>query len=346
MSLARLKRRAPLSAALCALLTAALVPAQTQSTKQTQSTNQTQNPSPAAAPSPSPAAVRLGFVVTDANGRAVGDLRREDFRVFEDGAEQTVTQFGRESGPLSYALVLDNSGSLRTQIPLVIDAAGALVAANEADDETAVIRFVAANNIRLLQDFTSEARRLQSALDELYAEGGQTAVLDAVYVAVQHLEKRRPGEEGRRRAVVLVTDGEERGSTVRRDELVTLLRRNDVRVFAVGLVDLLNNAGSLLGKSAREKSVELLNRLAAETGGRAFFPRNAAELRGVVGELSAALRAPQYVVGYTPTNAAQDGSYRKVRVTVADAPGRGKLTAHARAGYKAPGRGEKEKQKN
>ena len=335
MTLARFTRRTLLSAA---LLNAA-APAQTRNTNQTQDT-----PTTTAAPTPSTASVKLSFVVTDEKGRAVADLRQEEFRVFENGEPQTVTSFTTEPAPLTYALVVDNSGSLRSQMNTVVETAEAVVAANRAGDETAVIRFVAANNITLMQDFTSDPRLLERALQELYVEGGQTAVLDAVYVAVQHLNKRRTDEPNRRRAVILVTDGEERGSTVSRDELLALLRKYDVQVFSVGLVDLLNNAGAFLRRSPREKSVELLELLAAETGGRAFFPKKASELPSVVADITNHLRA-QYVISYTPTNAAHDGSVRKVKVTVAEAPGRGKLTARARATYKAPGLSDKEKKK-
>ncbi|HEV2764497.1 MAG TPA: hypothetical protein VGV38_16070, partial [Pyrinomonadaceae bacterium] len=133
MPLARFTRRALLPAALGALL-AAHAPAQTQNTSQTQ----TPQPAPTAAPSPTPATVRLGFVVTDEKGKPVAGLRQEDFRVSEDGAPQTVTNFSAERAPLSYALVVDNSGSLRSQMPLVIEAAASLVESNRPGDEAAV----------------------------------------------------------------------------------------------------------------------------------------------------------------------------------------------------------------
>lgn len=332
MPLALLTRRALLPAALAALFAAALAPARTQ------------NPSPAAAPqtapstqpSPAPSPVRVKVVVTDEKGRPVADLKQEDFRVAEDGVPQTVNFFGRERQPLSYVLLVDNSGSLRSLMPFVIETALSFVANHAEADEGSIIRFVAANNITLVQDFTGERRTLERGLHELYVEGGQTALLDAVYVAVQHSEKRRPEEQNRARAVVVFTDGEERGSTVSRDELVALLRRTGVQVFPVGYVRLLSNEGSFVRRAPREQAVKLLELLASESGGRAFFPKNNAELPLAVADIAAALRA-QYTLAYVPTNAARDGAYRKLKVTLADSPGRGKLTVSARAGYIAPG---------
>ncbi|HYP52883.1 MAG TPA: VWA domain-containing protein [Pyrinomonadaceae bacterium] len=340
MPLARTTRRALLPVALAAIFAAALAPARTQTTNPA-----AQQPAPPPQATPSPSPVRLNVSVTDERGRPVTDLKQEDFRVAEDGAPQTIDFFGSARQPLSYVLLVDNSGSLRQLIPFVIETALSFVVNNAEGDEGSVVRFVANDNITLVQDFTPERRLLERALHGLYVEGGQTALLDAVYVAVQHVEKRRPDEPNRVRAVVVFTDGEERGSTVSRDELLTLLRRTGVQVFPVGYVNLLSREGSFIRRPPREQAVKLLETMASESGGRAFFPKNNSELPLAVADIAETLRK-QYTLGYTPTNAAQDGAFRKLKVTLAEtAAGRGKLNVSARAGYKAPGHTDGEKRK-
>jgi len=334
---ARMTRRALLPAALAALLAAALAPARAPHAAHADAA---QDP-PQQQPQPAP--VRLNVLVTDEKGRPFTDLKQEDFQVTENGAAQAVNFFSRGPRPLSYVLVVDNSGSLRQLMPFIIETGLSFVANHAEGDEASVVRFVAANNIRLMQDFTAERRLLERALHDMYVEGGQTALLDAVYVAVQHIEKHRPADRERLRAVVVMTDGEERGSSVSRDELVTLLRRTGVQVFSIGYVKLLGNEGGFILRSPREQAVKLLETLAAESGGRAFFPKNNSELPIAVEEIARAMRA-QYVLGYTPTNAAHDGSFRKLKVSV-NAPAGRKLLVTTRAGYKAPGMTNAEKKK-
>jgi Ca-activated chloride channel family protein len=298
----------------------------------------TQTPTPAAPQTtaqPAGAPVRLNVIVSDESKGVVGDLRREDFRVEEDGVPQTITHFAREESPVSYTLVVDNSGSLRGVLDDILRACAALVSANRPGDETSLTRFVGRDQIEVTQDFTAEQWRLVRAIESMYVEGGQTAIVDAVYLSAERVAERRTGEAGRRRALVLLTDGEDRSSYYKQSDLQKLLRTHDVQVFVIGVVSVLGKGQALFGKGPRDKATAFLNGLAQETGGRAFFPKNAREMQEAVAEIARDLRA-QYVISYHTSNANRDGKFRKIQVGLSETAGGGKRTVHARSGYFAP----------
>ncbi|HVF48572.1 MAG TPA: VWA domain-containing protein [Pyrinomonadaceae bacterium] len=282
--------------------------------------------------------VNLQVRVIDRNNRPINDVRQEDFRIFENGEPQTVTYFSKEEVPISYGLVVDNSGSLRTQLPKVIEAGKTIVNSNKPGDETFLVRFVDSEKIETVQDFTSNQNDLLDALETLYTEGGQTAVLDAVYLTAERVANYKKGNslnDRRRRALILVTDGEDRDSFYKQDQLFATLRENDVQIYVIGFIGELDKEGGFIRKSPRERAVNLVNRLAKETGGRAFFPNSLSELPQIAEEITRDMRT-QYVISYNPTNKARDGSYRAVKVTIADASGKDKRIALTRAGYTAP----------
>lgn len=298
-----------------------------------QQVSQTQAAQPAAQP-----AVKFGFYVVDGSNHTVADVRREDVSLTVDGAPQTVTYFAREESPVSYGLVVDNSGSVRQILDLLARTGGTLVAANRPDDEAFVMRFVDPPRTKILEDFTSDKQSLASALADMYVEGGQTAVIDAVYSAAEHAAERAGAD--RRLALVVVTDGEDRGSKHKLDELTELLRREGVRVFVIGLTALLDNSDNLLHKNTREKATALLQTISAESGGRAFIPafgsKVGEELADAVKEIGNSLRA-QYAVGFTPAGALSDGRFHKVQVRVAEGSSKGKRKVVAASGYFAAG---------
>jgi VWFA-related protein len=278
----------------------------------------------------SPLHLKLNVTVLDGNNRPVSDAAREEFQVFEDDAPQTITEFSTHDGPLRYGLLIDCSGSLRTQIENVIKASQAIVANTKPEDEAFLVRFVSSDKISLEQDWTSNRARLNRALDNLYPEGGASAVLDAVYNAAQHMLERRKQERApHRAALILITDGEDRASYYALPQLLELLRGGDLQIFAIGLM----HGGE--GSKDRQRAQGLLNTLANETGGRAFFLNSSSELPQVTSEIIMELGA-QYLLGYDSTNGKRDGSFRKVRVHLNDQPGREKRTALARPGYTAP----------
>jgi Ca-activated chloride channel family protein len=280
--------------------------------------------------------VNLNVRVIDRNNRAVGDVRQDDFRVFEDGVQQKIEFISKEEVPISYGLAVDNSGSMRSQLDQVIEAAKIIVNTNKPGDETFLVRFIDSQKIETVQDFTANKNQLMDSLDSLYIEGGQTAVVDAVLLSAQHVARYKKGDaaDRRRRVLIVVTDGEDRDSYYRQEELFDLLREEDVQIFLIGFVEELDKEEGYISKSPRGKAIKLIDRLAKESGGRAFYPKSLSELPGIAEEISRDMRT-QYVISYYPTNRAKDGAYHTIRVSVADAPGRDKRIALTRSGRTA-----------
>ena len=261
--------------------------------------------------------VQLHVRVIDRNNKPINNVPEGDFHVFEDGVPQTIETFTREEVPISYGLAVDTSGSLRTQLQSVIDAGKTIINSNKGGDETFLVRFISSDKIETVQDFTDNKELLMDGLDSFFVEGGQTAIIDAVYLSAEHVSEYRKGDEGdrRRRALIVITDGEDRNSFYKQEQLFAKLREEDVQIFVIGFINELDKDAGLIRKSPREKAVGLINKLASETGGRAFFPDSVADLPQIANEIIRDLRT-QYVISYNPTNKAQDGTYRAIKVTV------------------------------
>lgn len=261
--------------------------------------------------------VQLHVRVIDRNNRPINNVPQNDFHVFEDGVPQAIEAFTREDVPISYGLAVDTSGSLRSQLQSVIDAGKTIINSNKTGDETFLVRFISSDKIETVQDFTDNKELLMDGLDSFYVEGGQTAIIDAVYLSAEHVSEYHKGNESdrRRRALIVITDGEDRNSFYKQEQLFARLREEDVQIFVIGFVNELDKEAGLIRKSPRDKAVNLINRLASETGGRAFFPESISELPQIANEIVRDLRT-QYVISYNPTNKAQDGTYRAIKVTV------------------------------
>lgn len=281
--------------------------------------------------------VTLNVRVIDRNNRPIDNVKESEFRVFEDGEPQPIEFFAKEEIPINYGMAVDTSGSLRSQIQSVIDAARIIVGSNKPGDETFVERFISSDNIQILQDFTADKNLTLDALENLYIEGGQTAVIDGVYLAADYVAKYKKGDDSdrRRRALIVITDGEDRNSFYKEEQLFARLREEDVQIYVIGFVNELGKEAGFIRKSPREKALNLLNRLAAETGGRAFYPQSLSELPQIANEIIRDLRT-QYVIAYNPTNKARDGSYRAIKVSVTESGSSEKRIALTRSGRLAP----------
>lgn len=283
--------------------------------------------------------VNLNVRVIDRNNRPINDIQELSFKIFEDGVLQKIDFFSRSEVPTTYSIVVDNSGSMRAQLEKVIEAGKILVNTNKADDKTSIIRFVGKEKISIEQELTTNKTDLTDALDDLYIEGGQTAIIDAVYLATENLEsdaKSRGGDDRGRRAIVLVTDGEDRDSYYNIKQLMELLRESDVQIYIVGLVSDLSSEGGLITKSPQGKAKAFLEQLASETGGKAYFPRGVNELPQIGRDIASELRM-QYSLGYIPSNEAHDGTYRNIKIAVDDGPNKQKRIAVSRSGRTAEG---------
>lgn len=309
-------------------------------------------PTPEAEPSPTPKIddpneiikvdtelVNLNVRVIDRNNRPINDVQEKDFKIYEDGVLQKIDFFSRSEVPTTYSIVVDNSGSMRQQLEKVIEAGKILVETNKPVDKTSIIRFVGKDKISIEQDLTTNKSDLNDALDDLYIEGGQTAIIDAVYLATENLEadgKSRGNDDRNRRAIVLVTDGEDRDSYYKLKDLLDLLRESDVQIYVVGLVGDLNSEGGLISKSPQSKAKTFLELLASETGGKAYFPSSVNELPQIGRDIAGELRT-QFSIGYIPSNEAHDGTYRNIKVAVDDGPNKQKRIAISRTGRTAEG---------
>ncbi|MDX6695466.1 MAG: Ca-activated chloride channel, partial [Blastocatellia bacterium] len=284
--------------------------------------------------------VNLNVRVIDRNNRPINSVRQEDFRIYEDNVPQPIEFFSREEVPISYGLAVDTSNSLRSQIQQVIDAGKTIINSNKPGDETFLVRFIDNEKIETIRDFTSDKADLIEAIDGFYTEGGQTAVIDAVYLAAEHVAQYKKGDDDdrRRRALIVVTDGEDRDSFYTQEKLFERLREEDVQIYVIGFVNELDKEGGFISKSPRQKAMNLVNRLAKETGGRAFFPESLSDLPQIADEIVRDMRT-QFVISYNPTNKSRDGTFRSIRVAVADAPGGGKRIALTRSGRTVPREG-------
>jgi len=293
-----------------------------------------QDPSPAAQQQ-NPSVRELHVIITDGKGHSVDDVQQKDVQVIENGAPQTIESFSLRELPIHYALMVDTSLSLRSQFPAVIETAKGIVAANRTGDKAFIVRFVHSSRINIVQEKTSDKTQLLNALMLLRVEAGQTALIDAIYATAEGLFQlaRENRQAGKRTAIVLITDGENRASSHTEDDLFKLLQKGDLRVFVIGLVKELDTEGGITRKSPREKALNLIERLAKETGGRAFFPNSKESFSGVIADLVHNLQR-QYVVEYRAQALAPGASYR-VEVKVSDSPEKKKRRAILRPKYRA-----------
>ena len=277
--------------------------------------------------------VILDVTVVDPSNRPAMDLTQDQFQVVEDKVQQKIEFFTREQVPVSMVLAIDTSGSMRAKLDTVIKASTNLVKESRKDDEVAVIEFK--DQPELLEEFTTNVGDVVDTLNGLIASR-QTAMLDALYVGADYASKEG---RNRRKAVVIVTDGIDKDSYYKFNEVVNHLRETDVQVYLIGFTSDLSKDGAwVFGRSDKEKAENLLKQIAEETGGKAFFPRELTEVHTIAQQISNDLRT-QYSIGYYPTNSKRDGTFRAVKVTI-NAGGNRRLVARTRNGYTAPREGE------
>ena len=266
--------------------------------------------------------VSLTVTVTDSRKQLVHDLTVADFAVLEDGVEQTLSFFGADTVPLDLAVMIDCSASMAEKLPAVQRAATGLVRSLRPGDRAELIEFSATMNLR--EAMTADGARVIRSIESLQA-GGETSLYSSLYVTLRHLAQDRPTEL-RRRAVVLLSDGEDNKSLVGFDDVLDLARRSGVSVYTVALNSSMDR---MLNIRAVGEAGYAMRALAEATGARAFFPGGVAGVRAVYDEIAAELSS-QYAIGYLPRNAVGDGSWRHVAVQVTARPG---AQARARPGY-------------
>jgi len=269
--------------------------------------------------------VILHVRVTDPDYKPVLDVPQDSFQITEDGVPQKITLFMNKEIPLSYGLLIDASGSMRSQIYQVLEAGGRIVLSNRPSDETFIIRFVSSDKIHVEMETTSNKTALLKALEGFYVEGGASAIVDAVYLGAEKLAEQKDGGELRRRILILVTDGEDRVSFYKQDQLFQLLNANNIQVFTIAFTKDLQSG-------SRDKAMKLLTRLALDTGGRTYFPTSKTDMERIAGEIINDIRM-QYVIGYEPSSDNSRQDFHKVLVSIAENPNQEKRVAITRVGY-------------
>lgn len=266
--------------------------------------------------------VNLNLSVTDPHEHYVTDLTAQDIVVYEDGVRQSISLFTRERLPISLTLLIDGSTSMKTTLPVAQAAAVRFIRTLGPGDDAQVVEFT--RRYAVLQETTSDRVKLEAAVAEIQAHG-ETSLYESLYVALKDLRRRKPDDPSRRRAVVLLTDGEDTASNVSEDQLMELARRAEVAVYAIGLFHPTSPA------TAGPAPNYFLTALGRETGGRAYFPRGLGELEGVYGRIADELRT-LYGVGYVSANVRRDGAWRRIVIETL----RPNLIVRHRLGYHGP----------
>jgi Ca-activated chloride channel family protein len=262
--------------------------------------------------------VVLNVSVFDKDGKIIKDLGKGAFKVYENGEKQTVSTFRQEDVPISLGLIIDTSASMTDKRDRVASAALAMVKASNPQDEVFIINFNEA--AVLAREFTNNTKDLENALRNLEPKG-ETAMRDALLLGIEHLRHRAHKDK---KVLLVVTDGEDNSSMETQAHLVEVAQQNDVIIYAIGLL------GAEEPESAA-RARKQLSELTQQTGGQSWFPNDVAEIANITPAIAHEIRN-QYILTYTPTNLAADGTFRKIRVDV-DVPG---AVVRTRLGYYAP----------
>jgi len=263
--------------------------------------------------------VLLDVSVSDRSGHFVKNLRQEDFKIYEDKVQQTVSYFSTEESPLTRGLVVDRSGSM-SDMRDVYDAAVHMINEGTTEDEMFVMTF--SRNIDTVSGLTLDRRVLQNAMFGLHAQGA-TALWDAVNSGIDYVKRGKH----RRKALLVITDGADNKSVLSFKRVLDRVRESDVTIYTVGI----NAPTGVFAKGSNDRGQ--LEQLAEITGGYAHFPTDIEKCRETMAEIAREV-SEHYTVGYYPTNANYDGVWRKIRVAVAGSgQSRTKYVARTRTGY-------------
>ena len=272
--------------------------------------------------------ISLSVTVSAPGQRYVAGLQRDDFTVIENGVSQDLTFFAATGVPLALALLIDTSASMDQTLGTAQEAAIGFARHLGRADIATVVDFD--STVQIAQGFTSDGRALENAIRRT-AAGGSTALYNAVYIALKDLNKLIPEHDSaipRRRAMIVLSDGDDTSSLVDFEQVLDLASRSDTLIYTIGL-----GQHEPAGLRNDRNGEFVLRRLAQQTGGRAFFPQQARDLAGVYQNIREELSS-QYSLAYESTTAARDGQWRRVTVRV----NRPSVMVRTRQGYYAPGK--------
>jgi Ca-activated chloride channel family protein len=265
--------------------------------------------------------VVLRATAQDHKNILVSGLNQDNFQVYEDGVLQPIKYFSHEDIPVTVGLVVDNSGSMKPKRHDVIAAALAFARSSNPQDQMFVVNFNENVSFGLPVNiaFTDQVAQLQVALSRVAADG-ETALYDAVAIALEHLKK---GDRDKK-VLIVVSDGGDNASKHKLTEIMALVGQPGVIIYTIGMFD----------DQDADRNPGVLKRLSRQTGGESFLPESLADVTPICERIARDIRN-QYTIAYVPTNRKRDGAYRVIQVK-ASATGYGRLSVRTRTGYFAP----------
>jgi Ca-activated chloride channel homolog len=262
--------------------------------------------------------VVLHATVQDRKGDFVSGLTERDFRVWENGQPQTIQLFKHEDIPVSVGLIVDKSQSMGRKRDDVTAASLAFVRSSNPQDEMFIVNFNGRVTLGLPNQklFSASVPELEAALRSAPVYG-MTALYDAVEEGLAHLER----ASCQKKVLIVISDGGDNASHHKLPQVLNDAEHSDVIIYTIGLFD----------DHDADQNPTVLRRIARATGGEAFLPAEISQIVPICEQIAADIRQ-QYTIGYTPTNAKLDNTYRAIRVT-ASRPHDGKLFVRTRQGY-------------
>jgi len=272
--------------------------------------------------------INLNLSVTDPGDNYITDLDRPDFAIYEDGIRQELSLFTHENLPISMVIMVDTSASMEEKVQIAQQAAIRFTKTLRPVDLAQIVQFN--DRTTTLQPFTNDHADLEAAILETETSG-PTALHNALYIALKDLTKDNNPAQLRRRAVVLLSDGEDTASLVSDDQVMELAKKSEINIYAISLRP---NRPQDRTRQAFSQAEYLLTSLARETGGRVYFPASLGELDAVYDRIAEELRT-LYSVGYVSSNPRRDGKWRRIVVRV---PQREGTSVRHKLGYYSPAR--------
>ena len=261
--------------------------------------------------------VSMTITVSDRYGRFVTGLQQRNFQIFDDGVQQEIAHFSDEDAPLTLGIIYDVSGSMSDLTSRSFQTLRRFFDTSHVDDEYFIIAFN--NRAQLVQDFTTSPSEIMSRVIFVKAKGS-TALYDGVYLG---LEKARQGRH-RKKALLIISDGEENSSRYSGRELREMLKESDVPVYGIGISQLYQGIGTLQS-------------LSGWSGGMTFSPADEPQTRDIYTRIALMLRH-QYAIGFYPTDAASPVDWHKVRINITAPRGLGRLSVSYKKGYRSFGK--------
>jgi Ca-activated chloride channel homolog len=256
--------------------------------------------------------VLIPVTVTDAEDHKIAGLRKADFRLFEDGAPRDVVDFFVDDSPVSVGIVLDSSNSMRNKFDNARRAIAEFMRMSLPEDEFFLVSVK--DQPELAHGFTRDSKSMLHEIEAIQPRGW-TALYDGMYLAINHFKHANHD----RRVLLVLSDGGDNNSRYTESEIKNLMRESDVRIFTISILE----------------HSPVIERLAEQSGGRAFRARNLQELPDKAIALSGLVHG-EYVLGFTPANQKWDGKHHTIKVELVQPPAGAKLHASWRHSYASP----------